>query len=193
LRGREFAAIIAVNFGSPQESDELIAPLRGSDAAEMDTFAPISPAQLVRIAGDPEAPVPARGTGFLLDELNGDALQAVARAIDDAPLTVAEIRHLAGALSQPPADPGALAAISSPYSFFAGGAGPTDELRSALDAALEGIRERLDPWASPTALMSSGPTGTHPSECFDEDTWERLRSIDQAHDPARVILSNRQA
>lgn len=193
LRGRKFAAIIAVNFGSAEESDELIAPLRGSDAPEIDTFAPISPAQLVRIAGDPEAPVPARGMGFLFDHLDQEALRAVAAAIAAAPLTVAEIRHLGGALAQAPADAGALSAISSPYSFFAGGAGPTPELRSAVDAALAGIRDRLDPWASSTALMSSGPTGTHPSECFDNDTWERLRSLDQAHDPARLILSNRAA
>ena len=44
----------------------------------IDTCKALEPAELVRIAGDPEAPSPACGDGFLFDDLDTDAFETVA-------------------------------------------------------------------------------------------------------------------
>ena len=190
LRGRQFAVIVVVNLGGERESAELIAPLRAG-APAIDTCGPIGTVDLVRVAGDPEDPIPALGAGFLLGDVDANAISRLADAVDGAPLTVLEVRHLEGALSRPPADAGAMATADGRFSLFAGGAAPTPDARSTVEATLADVRRTLDPWASPLALLSSAPSGTRPADCFEKDTWERLESIERAHDPGRLILSNR--
>src|SRR6202008_3164182 len=65
-----------------------------------DVLNPTGPEQLVRVAGDPEDPMPTGGDGFLLRSLDVDAIAAV---MDDlAPVGMLEVRLLGGALARAP-------------------------------------------------------------------------------------------
>ena len=72
LRGRRIVAVIAAHLGPHADGRRLLAPLRSGTL--VDTFGPIGAADLVRVAGDPEQPVPTRGDGFLLPELDVEAV-----------------------------------------------------------------------------------------------------------------------
>ena len=194
IRGRRIVALVAAHLGPAAEGEALLAPLRGAvDAPLMETFGPISAADLPRVAGDPEAPGPARGDGFLLDELTLELVEAFATLVADeavAALTVMELRLLGGAVGRPAAGGGAVASIDAGWSCFAGGFAGDEASSTAVATALGELRARLAPWIAERALLSSSGGGIDPATGFDPQTWERLVGVRDAYDPDRVILAN---
>jgi FAD/FMN-containing dehydrogenase len=193
IRGRRIAAVVAAHLGPHADGERLLAPLR-SEAALLDSFGPVAPADLVRVAGDPEDPGPARGDGLLLQGLTPDAVAALtAVAADDAleALGVLEVRQLGGALGRPaPEGHGVHAQIPADWAFFAGGFAGDDGSASAVLEALAAVRERLAPFAAPQALLSSSGGGIDPATGYAPGVWERLVAIRADHDPDRLILSH---
>jgi FAD binding domain len=192
LRGRKIAAVVAVNIGG---EPDCVARLRALGGALVDTFNPIEPADLVRVAGDPEDPAPARGGGFMLDTITDETVETVARAVGSnalSSLTVLELRHLRGALASPPEGHGALGGLSASYSVFGGGMAASATSGAAVDRALDALQETLASWTAPQVLLSSARAGTDPAQGFDADTWTRLREIEREYDADGLILSNRE-
>jgi hypothetical protein len=192
LRGRQIVAVIALNIG---REPECVAQLRGLGGVLADTFSPLQPADLVRVAGDPEDPAPARGGGLMLDTITDEAVERLARSIGSealSSLTILELRHLGGALASPPEGHGALGALPASYSAFAGGIAASASAHTAVDRALDTLQETLASWVSPQVLLSSARAGTDPARGFDGDTWKRLRAIEREYDPDGLILSNRE-
>ena len=192
-RGRRIVAIIAVHVGTEPDGHRLIGPLRAAGGTLVDTFGALGAADLVRVAGDPEQPAPARGDGFMVDGLTPGMVEAVAELIaQDAltPLGGLELRLLGGALARAPEGHGALGALDGAFSVFAGGAAVDDDARAAIGDRLDDLRARLAPWTTPQALLSSARGGTDPAQAFDGETWERLRRARDAFDPDRLIVSS---
>jgi FAD/FMN-containing dehydrogenase len=193
LRGRKVVAIIAAHLGTEPDGRRIMEPLRGSRTTLIDTFGPVGAADLVRIAGDPERPGPARGAGFLVKELRPDLVHALAELIAEdalAPLGVLEVRLLGGALSRGSEGAGALASLDGKFSIFAGGPAFDADTRAAIDDRLEGLHDRLEPWRSSQALLNSARFGTDPARAFGEETWARLGRVRDTYDPDRLILSS---
>jgi FAD/FMN-containing dehydrogenase len=191
LRGRRVVAVIAAHLGTEHDGERLIDPIRAANGTLVDTFGPTDAAQLVRVAGDPEEPGPARGDGFLVSELDEGLVENVAELIAEnalAPLSVLELRLLGGAMGRP-AD-GALAMLNGRYSVFAAGPAFDDATAAAIAERIGQLRERLAPWTTSQALLNASGGGIDPAQAFDGATWERLRRIQDAFDPDRLILSN---
>jgi len=185
LRGRRIVAVIAAHLGPDAEGRRLLEPLPAGTL--VDTFGPVGPADLVRVAGDPEQPIPTRGDGFLLHDLD---VNAIAALIDDmAPLTVLELRLLGGALARARRGHGALAKLDGAFAVFAGGAAVDASARAAIAERLDAVRERLAPWTAPQALLNSSGRGIDPARAFDAATWERLCAVREAVDPERRLVS----
>jgi FAD/FMN-containing dehydrogenase len=193
LRGRRVVAVIAAHFGAGPDGQRLIAPLRAADGTIVDTFGPIEPAQLVRVAGDPEEPGPARGDGFLIDELTDEVIATIAELIEQnalAPLGALELRLLGGAMARADEDNGALARLDGAFSVFAAGPVFNPEMSAANAERLVDLRARLEPSITPQALLNASGGGIDPAQAFDAPTWERLRRIQDAFDPDRLLLPN---
>jgi FAD/FMN-containing dehydrogenase len=193
IRGRRIVAVIAVHLAGEDEAARLVQPLRDAGERLLDTFGPVGPAALVRVAGDPEEPGPARGQGFLVEELAPGLVDAVTELIAEdglAPLGVLELRVLGGALARAPEGHGALALLRGGFSVFAGGPVLDPGMGDAIDARLAQLRARLEPWASDQALLGASRFGVDPAAAFDDVTWERLRRVRDEYDPDRVILSS---
>jgi hypothetical protein len=159
----------------------------------MDTFGPIEPAALVRVAGDPEDPGPARGDGFLIEDLTEGVVDTVAELIAEntlAPLGVLELRLLGGAMARRSDGDGALAALNGRFSVFAGGPAFNPEAGAAIAGRLDELRRRLAQWTTPQALLNASGGGIDPALAFEDGTWHRLRLIQDQFDPDRLILSN---
>ena len=192
LRGRNIAVIVA-HLGTEGDARRLMEPLRALSGSVIDTFGPVGAADLVRVAGDPEEPVPARGDGFLLRELSDEVVGAVAGLIAEnalSPLSVLELRLLGGALARASDGHGALATLNGAVSVFA--SGPVFDANAAAAVAdrVEHLRTRLAPWTAPQALLNASGGGVDPARAFDDATWERLRRVQDVFDPDRLILSN---
>jgi hypothetical protein len=124
--------------------------------------------------------MPTAGDGFLLRELDVDAVAAVLE--DLAPAGLLEIRLLGGALSRAPEGGGVAGAISAPYSVFYGGpASP------GLPAKLAEIRERLSPYWSGDQPTASA-RGIDPASLFGA-SWERLQRVQREYDPEGQIVT----
>jgi FAD/FMN-containing dehydrogenase len=185
LRGRRIVAVIAAYLGPDADGRRLMEPL--PDGTLVDTFGPVGAADLVRVAGDPEQPMPARGDGLLLHELDANA---IAGLIDDmAPLSVLELRLLGGALARAPHGHGALAKLDGAFAVFAGGAAVDASATAAIAERLEAVRQRLAPWTAPQALLNSSGRGIDPARAFDAATWERLCALRDAFDPDRRLVT----
>ena len=193
VRGRRVVAVIAAHLGVEADGRRLMRPLRASAGRLLDTFGPIGPADLVRIAGDPEAPSPARGDGFMVDRLDPGLVDAIADLIAEdalAPLGVLEVRLLGGELARASERAGALAKLEGAFAVFAGGPAFDAEAAAAIDERLDQLHARLAPWTSRQALLNSSRGGTHPARGFSQETWARLRRVRNSYDPDRLILSH---
>jgi FAD binding domain len=196
LRGRRIVSVVAAHLGTEADGVRALAPLRASGSTLVDTFGPIGAADLVRIAGDPEEPGPARGDGFLVGDLTPELAARVVELIDAdalAPLSVLELRLLGGALSRAPEGHGALAKLDGRFSVFGGGPvfGPEMEASNAQRLAM--LRESLAPWAIEQELLNSAPVGLDPAKAFDAASWERLTAARSTYDPDGLILSHHPA
>jgi FAD/FMN-containing dehydrogenase len=196
LRGRQVVAIVAAFVGTASDGRRLMRPWRSSRATLLDTFGPIGAADLVRVAGDPEQPMPARGGGFMVEELAVGLVDSIAELIAEdalAPLTVLELRLLGGALSRTPEGAGALASLDGAFSVFAGGAAADPAARAAIDDRLDTVRTRLAAWTTPQALLNVSAAGDDPAQAFEHEVWERLLRARNEFDPDRLILASHDA
>ncbi|WP_445149279.1 FAD-binding oxidoreductase [Baekduia sp. Peel2402] len=190
IRGKRIVAVVAVHAGPRADGERLLAPLRTTHGALIDTYDSIGPADLVRVAGDPDAPGAARGEGLLLADLTPDAVATIAELTADERLSVFEVRQLGGALARTPERSGGLGAVDAPFAFFAGGLADTPQATASVTAALAEIAARLAPHTAPRVLLSNKGGGVDPARGYADGVWDRLRSVRDAHDPDRVVLSH---
>jgi FAD binding domain len=182
IRGRRIAAVVAVYHGPRADAERALAPLCATGGALIDTYGPIGPADLVRVAGDPEQPVPSRGEGLLLTALSTEAVTEIAAVAEEQEaLTVFEVRQLGGALARE--------GLTAPFQVFVGGAADTAEARAATEAAFGAVRARLEPWTDARVALASVGVGADPARGYADGVWDRLSAIRDAVDPGRLFLS----
>ena len=139
LRGRQIVVIDGAVLGNEDEANEILAPFRAL-GPEIDTFATVPAAALMRLHMDPEPPMPGKGDGFLVDDLDADAVKAIVEIAGpgtDSPLMMVELRQLGGTLRERRPGAGALGSLDGSFAFFSVGVpmGP---------GAAEAIESRID-------------------------------------------------
>jgi hypothetical protein len=100
--------------------------------------------------------MPARGGGFMVDELAGGLVDSIAELIAEealAPLSVLELRLLGGALGRISEGASALASLDGAFSVFAGGVAGDPAARAAIDDRLDSVRTRLAAWITPQGAV----------------------------------------
>lgn len=191
LRGKSLISIDAAFLGATEAGEELIAPLRELGDPVVDSFAAITVGDLGRLHGDPEQPVPGRSDGFMLRELDDDAIAAFAELGGPSPLMGLELRQLGGALRSAAPGNGALASLDAEYALFGVGAVMAPDAKRAIDAHLDAAIEKLGPWTAackfPNFAERPGDTG----DCFGGETYRRLRELKGRYDPDDRFHPNR--
>jgi FAD binding domain-containing protein/berberine-like enzyme len=191
LRGKDFAIVEAVALLPEAEASEALAPLRDLGPV-MDTFAAQPPAGVSGLHMDPPEPAPYAGSGMLLGDLPGEAIDALLAAVGpDSPskLLSVELRHDGGAMAQ--GDPSHGAMDSLPGSFLLFGVGivpepavlaPTKEWLAAMSAAMK-------PWDAGRYLNFSDEVEDI-GVAFPPGTVERLRAAKAKYDPENLFHAN---
>ncbi|NBE50935.1 FAD-binding oxidoreductase [Streptomyces boluensis] len=103
LKGRRIARVAVALRGTPELADQLLAPLRELGNPIEDSVAPMRFGAYARVHAEPDDAGAFIGENLLVDALTPQGLDSLARLT--GPMVITNIRHLGGALADPPAVP----------------------------------------------------------------------------------------
>jgi FAD/FMN-containing dehydrogenase len=193
VRGKKWLAISAAHIGSREQGEEAIGPLREIGEPALDTFELVPATALTRIAMDPEPPVPALGHHRLLAELPDDAISTfveVAGPESGAPLLLAELRHLGGALRRQAPNGGALEKLDEEFVMQGVGMLMDPALRDPINGALDKLADAMNPWAAERGLFNYAERPCDVDALLPAETCKRLAQVKRNWDPDDLILAN---
>jgi hypothetical protein len=142
---------------------------------------------------DPEVPVPFAGSGQMLDELPAAAIDALTEAAgpgSNSPLLSLELRQLGGALTEAPADAGALVALDQAFLTFGVGMIMDPGSATAINTQLDIVADALRPWDSGVRLANFSDVPIDSRTCFPPETFHRLQEVKGRYDPADLFRAN---
>jgi hypothetical protein len=184
FRGRRVVTLGVAAVGSPELASARIDVMRRVSPPVLDTVGMMPAAGLCRLHGDPEGPTAGMAHHTLLSGMPPeliDVLVEVAGADSASPLVSVEVRHLGGALADPPPGAGALSHLPAPYVLNAVGMAHDPQSRDTAAAALTHTVDALRPWSAGHYLnFVERSTGS----VFDEATTNRLAAVKASIDPA---------
>jgi FAD/FMN-containing dehydrogenase len=192
IRGRQLVVIEAAYLGAEGPASELLRPVRDL-GPEVDTFAAVPLSALGQLHMDPEDPVPFAGSGQMLDELPPVAIDALTEAAgpgSKSPLLSLELRHLGGALTEAPADAGALATLDQAFLTFGVGMIMDPGSATAINMQLDVVANALKPWDSGVRLANFSDVPIDTRTCYPPETFNRLQQVKGRYDPAHLFRAN---
>lgn len=154
LRGKFVMHLRFAWQGSSDEGAQLLAPMRAAAPVLVDGVGPLPYSRVDEIHADPEHPVPVHEGGMLLNDLDAgleEALLRLAGPESSAPLLLAEIRLMGGALAvplkglEPEAD--CVGGRDAALSFFAVGI-MAPQIAHLVPAAIDAARIALKPFGT---------------------------------------------
>jgi FAD/FMN-containing dehydrogenase len=192
VRGRQLVVIEAAYLGAAGSAGELLRPLRDL-RPELDTFATVPPAALGRLHMEPEEPVPYAAGGQMVDALPPAAINAITEAAgpgSGSPLISLELRHLGGALAEPPPEAGALASLDE--EFLPNGVGMIMDrgAATAINTQLDALADALKPWDSGVRLTNFVDVPTDARTFYPPETFDRLQEVKSRYDPDNLFHAN---
>jgi FAD/FMN-containing dehydrogenase len=192
VRGRRLAMIDGAVLGGRKETDAILRPLREL-RPEIDTFAPATPVDLLRLHLDPEPAVPIVTDHRILAAVPADAQAAVLELAgpgSGSPLLVVELRQLGGALARPPARPAALETLDGAAAFLAIAVAPDAEAAEAARARANLLAGSLASWSTGRTYLNLTEEPADPATLFSPESYRRLREVRARADPGGVFLAN---
>jgi FAD/FMN-containing dehydrogenase len=190
LRGR--AVVMIDGAAQGDDAEAILAPLRAL-RPEIDTFATVPAASLVRLHQDPEEPVPFTSETALLERLPAEARRRfveLAGPGSGSPLLLAELRQVGGALGRVTPGHGALAKLDAQFLFFAGGMAMDADMEAAMLGHATRIKQALKPWSGPGHYLNFAEHAVDTAPSYGALTHERLRAVKARMDPRNVIHAN---
>ncbi|GAA1477179.1 FAD-binding oxidoreductase [Nocardioides aestuarii] len=192
LRGRELVVVDGAVLGTDEDAEAVLAPLRALEP-EIDTFARVPAAALVRIHMDPEGPTPAASGTLTLAELPTDAMERMLDLVGPgrtSPLLLAELRQLGGAVGRPHPDAGVLTHLDGAFLLFAVGIAATPEMGAAAHAAAAELVAAMAPWGSDRTYLNFEEEPTDARRGYPAGAWEVLQGVRSAVDPDGRFVGN---
>jgi len=169
---------------APADAVGLERRLRYVSAPILGGFGPMPSSAVPRLHGDPE-------DAMLLETLDDQAIEMFIRvAGHGSPLLAAELRHLGGALSSPPAGAGARGHLEGNYLMFGVGIPGAPAAAGAIHAHLDRFLSALAPWATGTRFTSFAERRSSLETCVPASALHRLARIRQAVDPDRLLVAS---
>ena len=192
LHGRLIILASLLHSGDAEAGARAIAPFRSITEPLMDMLAPVAYADLFPPEPEGETVITEVRTLFL-DHVGETEAATMLEALQasSAPMRVAQIRVLGGALARVPVDATAFAHRDQPImlAIVAVCAGPED--RATQRAWTMGLAASLDqglPGAYVAFMGDEGPERLR--EAYPGATWDRLQDLKARYDPTNVFRRN---
>jgi hypothetical protein len=195
IRGRQLAVLDGAVLGDPDAAERLLAPLRAL-GPEIDTFAVVPAASLRSLHLEPEGPTPGYATNILLADAPAAAIEALLSAAgpgSGSSLTIAELRHLGGAVGRPSTRDGALRSVDG--AFLAIGIGvDADPVTWPTQRADAGrLMGALRPWSTGQLYLAMSDDEGELRSGWPADACARLGAVHAATDPHGLFVQQHPA
>lgn len=191
LRGTAPVHVRFACFGSAEEGDTLLEPMRRAAAPLMDTAGTMDYRAVGSIHMDPEGPIPSLDTGALLTGLPDGLAAALLEEVgpgSGTPLMMTEIRLMGGALAVDPPAPDAVSGRSAGFNVYAVGLNmpPAAE---ATAAALERLDTAVAPYTEGALVNLAGRVrpGSGGQPFWSSEVLLRLQAAKAAYDPDNLF------
>jgi hypothetical protein len=129
----------------------------------------------------------------MLGDLPPTAIDAITEAAgpgSSSPLLSLEVRHLGGALTQPPSDAGALASLNQTCLTYGVGMITDPGTARAINTQLDVVAEALKPWDSGVGLANFIDVPSDVRMCYPPGTFDRLQEVKGRYDPDDLFRAN---
>ncbi len=192
LRGRRLVVVDGAVLADDEQAAGILAGLRAL-GPELDTFARVPAASLVRLHMDPEGPTPAVSASTVLADLPDAAVEsflALTGPGSGSTLLSAELRQLGGALAQPAVGAGALPMLEGRFVLFGVAVAMTPELAVQGHADAVALVDALAPYSSGRDYLNFAESQVDVRRSFPAEVWQRLKGTRSALDPDGRLLAN---
>jgi FAD/FMN-containing dehydrogenase len=194
VRGRQLVMIDGAVLADDDTAGEILAELRALEP-EMDTFARVPSASIIRLHMDPEGPTPGVTATTMLGSLPDEAIDAFLAQVGHGTtqsLLSAELRQLGGALGRPAQDAGALPMLDGAFVLFGVAVAATPEMAAAGRADTDALVAAMSPWANGRSYLNFVEEAHDASTGYTAESWNRLQAVRAQVDPHGLFLSNHQ-
>jgi FAD/FMN-containing dehydrogenase len=192
IRGRQIVVIDGAVLDDDCMAEKILADLRAL-APEMDTFARVPSASIVRLHMDPEGPTPSVTATSVLSGVPGDAVDAFLGQVgpgSEQSLLLAELRQLGGALGRPAEQAGAMPMVSGEFVLFGVAIAATPEMAASGQADADALVAAMSPWANGRQYLNFAEHAVDARTGYDEASYARLQAVRAAVDPSGTFVSN---
>jgi FAD/FMN-containing dehydrogenase len=192
FQGRNLVVIDGAVLGSDERAEEILTPLRALEP-EMDMFARMPAAGLVRIHMDPDGPTPSTSSTAMLHSLPDEAIDrllAVSGPESGTSLLMVELRQLGGAVSRAHPGAGAMPKIDGQFILFAGAIAATPEMAARGHEDAEALVEAMGPFATGGHYLNFAEKPVDVRASYSDEAWRRLAGIRSAVDPNGLFVAN---
>jgi FAD/FMN-containing dehydrogenase len=192
VRGRQLAMINGAVLGDDATAEAILAELRALEP-EIDTFARVPSASLVRLHMDPEGPTPGVSATTLLGSMPDEAVDAFLATVGhgtEQSLLAAELRQLGGALGRPHHGAGALPQVDGQFVLFGVAIAATPEMAAAGHADANALVAAMEPWANGRQYLNLLEEAGDPRTGYDADSFARLQALRASIDPDGTLMAN---
>jgi len=193
IRGQAVVCVDGVSL-DPVVGEHFAALIESAGTPVMGGWGIQPVADLVRLHGDPEQPVPGIGDSALLNDLDEAAITAFLGAVGEdssATLIVAELRHIGGALATPAEDGGALDHLEGRYTLNGIGLAAGPDMTAKAVADLDQMIAAMRPFASEVKFLNFTERNFELADCFPAEVIERLTKVFDRYSPDRTFVSSR--
>ena len=169
LRGKSFAMLRGCFAGPIEEGEALLEPWRKWQTPAIDDFKSLPFFQVAAISNDPVEPVPSSSTGVWLSSLSDQVINVLvqyAPAGQGSPITVTEVRHAGGAISNVDPQATAYGNRDAEFSLQMIGVTATPEMAANLKSYTGQVKN---------ALVGSLTGGVYPNFLDGEEAVQRIR------------------
>ncbi len=186
LRGRRLVVIDGAVLGP---AAPVLAALRAL-RPEVDTFAAVAPATLLRLRSEPEGPRTGGPDSVLLGGLSPAAVDAFLATVgpgSGARLRAAELQQLGGALARPDPAGGAVSHVDGSFLLVAT---PPDENEPGGADDVRRVLAAMAPFTTGRRYLGLAADRGDVRAGFDPDAWSRLRQVRSAVDPDQLFVAS---
>jgi FAD/FMN-containing dehydrogenase len=191
--GKHVVMALVCYAGDVEAGERALAPLRALAEPIADLVRPMAYPEIYRLFPDGPGPAEEVARSFFLDSVDHEAAEAIAQHINasTAPMAVAQLRVLGGAMARVPAEATAFAHRGRRVMAALGAVYERAEEGPEHEAWINGFADALHHGEAGVYVNFLGDEGeSRVREAYPGATWDRLVAIKRRHDPTNLFRLN---